>query len=101
VQSLADDAVSSDRLKGNAWVELVRAAGRFVRSIHVTEAGAPAAVLSLDGRCALCWQELDEAARNRLVRFQLHLEGAAQKAKKQPSTAMTNSSWVLRQRPQC
>lgn len=80
-RSLGDEAVSAERLTGSAWVDLVRAARRFVQAAHGSDEGAAAAALSIDGRCALCWQELDESARSRLERFQRHLEGAAQKAK--------------------
>ncbi|HMI89025.1 MAG TPA: AAA family ATPase [Polyangiaceae bacterium] len=79
-RSIGDENVSSDRLKSNAWVELVRAAARFVQSV---DGPTETAMLSLDGRCVLCWQRLDEQTRSRLDRFQRHVEGAAQKAKEE------------------
>jgi hypothetical protein len=78
-QALGDDDVSSDRLTGNTWVDMVRTAARFVQSIDSDSAAA----LSLDGRCPLCWQQLDGKAQARLQRFRNHLEGAARKAKEE------------------
>jgi energy-coupling factor transporter ATP-binding protein EcfA2 len=78
VRSLGDAEVSAERLKGTVWDEMVRAAVRYVRSFHATTGGQ---ALSIDGRCVLCWQHLDDAAKQRLDRFQQHLEGAAQKAR--------------------
>jgi hypothetical protein len=79
VQSLGDAEVSAERLKGTVWDEMVRAAARYVGAIGTPSGGQG---LSIDGRCALCWQELDDAAKLRLDRFQQHLEGAAQKARR-------------------
>lgn len=78
-QALGDEDVSGDRLTGNAWVDMVRTAARFVQSIDSDSAAA----FSLDGRCPLCWQLLDGKAQARLQRFRNHLEGAARKAKEE------------------
>ena len=66
-QALGDEDVSAERLKGNAWVDMIRTAARFVQSIAVQDEGGG---LALDGRCPLCWQEADEDAQARLQRFQ-------------------------------
>lgn len=58
---------------------MVRTAARFVQSIDSDSAGA----LPFDGRCPLCWQQLDRKAQARLQRFQNHLEGATRKAKEE------------------
>jgi recombinational DNA repair ATPase RecF len=79
-QALGDENVSAERLKGNAWVDMIRTAARFVQSIDAQGDGGG---LALDDRCPLCWQSLDEKAQARLRRFQQHLEGAARKAKEE------------------
>ena len=78
-QALGDEDVSGDRLTGNAWVDMVRTAARFVLSIDSNSAAG----LSLDNRCPLCWQHLDDKAQARLQRFRNHLEGATRKAKEE------------------
>ncbi len=78
-QALGDEDVSGDRLTGNAWVDMVRTAARFVQSLDSDSAAA----FSLDGRCPLCWQQLDGKAQARLQRFRNHLEGAAREAKEE------------------
>lgn len=77
-QELGDDDVSAERLKGNAWIDMVRTAARFVQSMDAEDGNGG---LALDGRCPLCWQQLDEKAQARLRSFRQHLEGAARKAK--------------------
>lgn len=76
IESLGDTSVSADRLRGPAWSELLSAAIRYVESLGVSGSAEP---LSLDGRCVLCWQELDASAKLRVKRFQDHLAGLAQK----------------------
>ena len=78
VDSLGDADVPDNLLAGTIWMELLAAARSYVESLN--QAGEYDS-LSIDGRCVLCWQELDEDAKNRLRHFQEILEGAAQKAK--------------------
>lgn len=75
VERLADSDVPAEALRTSAWVELLRAATAFVRSIDSREAKKDE--ISIDGRCALCWQLLDDAAAARVARFQQHLAGTA------------------------
>ena len=78
VESLSDASVPDNLLVGTVWTDLLAAARRYVASL--TGVGGPDS-LSIDGRCVLCWQALDEDAKNRLRHFQELLEGAAQKAR--------------------
>ena len=78
VESLSDASVPDNLLVGTVWTDLLAAAKRYVESL--SGVGGPDS-LSIDGRCVLCWQTLDEDARNRLRHFQELLEGAVQKAR--------------------
>ena len=78
VESLSDASVPDNLLVGTVWTDLLAAARRYVASL--SGVGGPDS-LSIDGRCVLCWQTLDEDAKNRLRHFQELLEGAAQKAR--------------------
>ena len=78
VESLSDASVPDNLLVGTVWTDLLAAARRYVESL--SGVGGPDS-LSIDGRCVLCWQTLDEDARNRLRHFQELLEGAVQKAR--------------------
>ena len=62
-------------------MELLSAATQFVESAgHGAHVPGP---LSIDGRCVLCWQDLDDNAKLRTQRFKLHLDGAAVKTRKE------------------
>ena len=78
VESLSDASVPDNLLVGTVWTDLLAAARRYVESL--SGVGGPDS-LSIDGRCVLCWQTLDEDAKNRLRHFQELLEGAAQKTR--------------------
>ena len=78
VESLSAASVPDNLLVGTVWTDLLAAARRYVESL--SGVGGPDS-LSIDGRCVLCWQTLDEDARNRLRHFQELLEGAVQKAR--------------------
>ena len=78
VESIGDSSVPDNLLVGTVWTDLLAAARGYVESL--SGVGRPDS-LSIDGRCVLCWQELDEDAKNRLRHFQELLEGAAQKAR--------------------
>ena len=74
VESLSDASVPDNLLVGTVWTDLLAAARRYIESL--SGVGGPDS-LSIDGRCVLCWQTLDEDAKNRLRHFQELLEGAA------------------------
>ena len=80
VESLGDASVPSNLLVVTVWTDLLAAARGYVESISGVDGPDS---LSIDGRCVLCWQELDEDAKNRLRHFQELLErcGAEGKAK--------------------
>ena len=78
VESLSDAGIPENLLVGTVWTDLLAAARRYVESL--SGVGGPDS-LSIDGRCVLCWQTLDQDAKNRLRHFQELLEGAAQKAR--------------------
>ena len=80
VESLSDAVVPDNFLVGTVWTDLLAAARRYVESLRGVDGPDS---LSIDGRCVLCWQRLDEDAKNRLRHFQELLEGAAQKARQQ------------------
>ena len=79
VESLSAASVPDNLLVGTVWTDVLAAARRYVESL--SGVGGPDS-LSIDGRCVLCWQTLDEDARNRLRHFQELLEGAVQKARR-------------------
>lgn len=76
-QLLGDVSVPADSLHADIWTEMLKAAAAFVASIDTNR--AVASTLSVEGRCPLCWQTLDDAASGRVARFQEHLRGAALK----------------------
>jgi energy-coupling factor transporter ATP-binding protein EcfA2 len=79
VQSLGDSSAPSDALNSRIWIDLMNAANTYVASIdqHKHTPGT----MAVDGRCALCWQELDAPAKARLQRFKDHLDGSAVKTR--------------------
>ncbi len=92
VQTVEDKAVRGEFVQGAPWLQLLAAAAQFVSALPAhTQVMAP---LSLDGRCVLCWQPLDDAAQKRMQRFQGHLEGTAVKA--QMSAAATVTAAISR-----
>ncbi len=75
---IGDSTIQTDLIGGRVWLDLLEAAGKFVVSLDYTaESSTP---LSVNGRCVLCWQDLDNAAATRLTKFQQHLEGTAAEA---------------------
>lgn len=75
LQALGDSNASAGLVKGQVWLELLRAANAYVESIAARAHSA--GPLSVNGRCVLCWQELDDASAARGKRFKEHLDGAA------------------------
>lgn len=57
-----------------AWLAMLRAAAGYVGSLGRLVITVP---FTVDDRCALCRQDLDDAARKRLEAFERHLRGAA------------------------
>ena len=96
VESLGAASVPGNLLVGTVWTDLLAAARGYVESIGGV--GGPDS-LSIDGRCVLCWQELDEDAKNRLRHFQELLEGAAQKARQKAMRRRDEMVSTLQQVP--
>ena len=96
VESLGDADVPDNLLAGTVWMDLLAAARSYVESLN--RAGGYNS-LSINGRCVLCWQELDEDAKNRLRHFQEVLEGEAQKAKQKAERRRDEMVSVLQQVP--
>ncbi len=72
--SLADDDVSAAVVGNDPWRDMIAAAARFVATTTSDS------TLSVDDRCALCWQPLPEQASARLEAFATYLTGEAEKA---------------------
>jgi hypothetical protein len=64
IWAIGDSATRDDALGTDRWRMFTRAAIAYVASAtgHQNE-------MAIDGRCALCWQELDRGAEKRLQRF--------------------------------
>lgn len=79
-EALSDSSVSPHLVGGRIWLDLLRAAAAYVGSVSPAPTTG-ASPLSIDDRCSLCWQLLDEAATTRLARFQQFMEGRAAKGR--------------------
>lgn len=86
LRGMADRNVPSDAVVGRPWLDLLAAAARFVDSIdrHAHTIGS----MSVDGKCPLCWQPLDDGAQGRLERFYRHLEGAAVRSQREAAARL-------------
>ena len=96
VGSLGDAGVPDDLLGGTVWMNLLAAAKSYVESLNRADGSGS---FSINGRCVLCWQELDEDAKNRLRHFQEMLEGAAQEAKQKAERRRDEMVSVLQRVP--
>jgi hypothetical protein len=76
-KQLGDSEAPSARLGSAVWTQMLAAVVRYVTSLHQADAEH----LAVEGRCPLCWQGLDLAAKSRLDRFRSLLEGEAEKSK--------------------
>jgi ABC-type dipeptide/oligopeptide/nickel transport system ATPase subunit len=80
VEAFADPSVPPDLVTGKVWLDLLAAATRYVESVNPKAYATDS--MSVNGRCVLCWQRLDDSARNRVRHFHQHLMGTAVKAQR-------------------
>jgi energy-coupling factor transporter ATP-binding protein EcfA2 len=97
VQALGDDDARSDFLEGKPWLQLLTAATQYVESLR--QKASSHGTMSLDDRCALCWQPLTSDAQRRLQRFKEHLEGTAVKEQTMAADAVEARVAALRSLP--
>lgn len=73
IRAIGDSVTRDDALGTELWRTFTRAAIAYVASVtgHQNE-------MTIDGRCALCWQELDHGAEQRLQRFTAFLTSDAE-----------------------
>lgn len=72
---ILDAAMREDLMGTDPWRNVLAAAMAFA-----AQAGGAVPTLTVDDKCSLCWQELDDEARGRVERFVQYMEGEAERS---------------------